>query len=343
MMCFRVALHSSLRIALVLFVGLALLPVPCLSILVSAMGQGQSQRSVPPRPGKPEGTFPNVEDMQNESGIEREPPAPIPSTVRSQRNSGKPWDGRRVGDPEPPRGADHAGGRGQTLRAHARRRLAAPLSFYEDQFIQNFFTLGLARSATYDETLYWNYQCRAAYNESAVSLKLAAIELGRTVFESAAYAARNRDAHWYVYDLYKTYLMRDPDANGWANWEATVGTNGREYVRRGFEESTEFVNLLANIVLSGPPNSAASSLISARVDPRNEPGNGMLTRDAAWSVSLLSLPGRNGLDLGHARQHRPPAGSAARAVDAPVEDRWAPPGRHAIRGQSRSLRMTSPG
>ena len=24
----------------------------------------------------------------------------------------------------------------------------------------------------------------------------------------------------------------------------------------------------------------------------------MLTRDAAWSVSLLSLPGRNGLDLG---------------------------------------------
>ena len=43
---------------------------------------------------------------------------------------------------------------------------------------------------------------------------------------------------------------------------------------------------------------AATSLISARVDPRNQPGNGMLTRDANWSVSLLSLPGRNGLDLG---------------------------------------------
>src|SRR5262249_57744133 len=52
------------------------------------------------------------------------------------------------------------------------------------------------------------------------------------------------------------------------------------------------------ITLSGPPSATASSLLSARVDPRNQPGNGMLTRDAAWGVSLLSLPGRNGLDLG---------------------------------------------
>ena len=53
----RRALHSSLRIALVLLVGLALLPVPCVSMLVSAMGQGQSHNhrppNVPPRPGKP--------------------------------------------------------------------------------------------------------------------------------------------------------------------------------------------------------------------------------------------------------------------------------------------------
>jgi YD repeat-containing protein len=34
------------------------------------------------------------------------------------------------------------------------------------------------------------------------------------------------------------------------------------------------------------------------VDPRNQPGNGMLSRDVSWSVPLLSLPGRNGLDLG---------------------------------------------
>src|SRR5262249_16049427 len=42
----------------------------------------------------------------------------------------------------------------------------------------------------------------------------------------------------------------------------------------------------------------AASLISARTEPRNQPGHGMLARDATWSVPLLSLPGRNGLDLG---------------------------------------------
>ncbi len=169
---------------------------------------------------------------------------------------------------------------------------------YEDQFIQNFFNVALVRSATSEETPYWNYQLRAGYNESAWSLKSAAIELGRTLFESAAYAARGRDAHGYVYDLYKTYLMREPDAGGWATWEGLVGSHGREYVRRGFEESGEFASLLAGITLSGAASSAASSLISARVDPRNQPGNGMLTRDAALSLPLLSLPGRNGLDLG---------------------------------------------
>ncbi|HJT26828.1 MAG TPA: hypothetical protein VJ784_05385 [Pyrinomonadaceae bacterium] len=77
-----------------------------------------------------------------------------------------------------------------------------------------------------------------------------------------------------------------------------AASHGREYVRRGFEESGEFASLLAAITLSGAASVAASSLISARVDPRNQPGNGMLTRDAALSLPLLSLPGRNGLDLG---------------------------------------------
>src|SRR5215213_11824517 len=108
-MCRRVALRSSLRITLVLLIGIALLPAPCVSMLVSAVGQGRGPRSAPPpRPGKPEGAFPDLDDVKNESSIEREPPAPIPSTIRSPRNSGKPWDGRRVGDPEPPRDSDHA-------------------------------------------------------------------------------------------------------------------------------------------------------------------------------------------------------------------------------------------
>ena len=92
-MCARVALRSSLRIGLISLLGIALLPAPFVSILVSAVGQGQGQdrgrRTAPPRPGKPEGTFPDLDEVQNESRLEREPPAPIPSTIRSQRNSGR--------------------------------------------------------------------------------------------------------------------------------------------------------------------------------------------------------------------------------------------------------------
>jgi Domain of unknown function (DUF4214) len=132
-----------------------------------------------------------------------------------------------------------------------------PPPVLDDQFVQNFFTYALARSPFSNETTYWYDQLRVAYGQGQGSPKLAAIELGKTVFESAEYAARNRDAHWYVYDLYKTYLMRDPDSGGWATWEALVPTHGREYVRRGFEESGEFATLISNIV----PNGSATSML----------------------------------------------------------------------------------
>src|SRR6185295_11490653 len=108
-----------------------------------------------------------------------------------------------------------------------------------------------------------------AYAQGQTSLKLTAIELGRTLFESADYAGRNRQPAEYVYDLYKTYLMREPDAGGLSTWTGLVSSHGREYVRRGFEESAEFAAIIASITLTGSPSSTAASLISAQVDPRN--------------------------------------------------------------------------
>ena len=295
----HVTLRCAFRITLVLLICAALLPVPYDSLLRSVIGQGRSAtRTPPPRPGKPEGTFPDLNGVKSESQLEREAPPPIPSTIRSPKNSGKPWDGRRVGDPFPSQKSDQDPDRSQTRRAHARRRASVPPPVLDDQFAQNFFNWAVARTPSSAETTYWNDHLRVAYGQGQASLKLAAIEFGRTLFESAEYAARNRDNHWYVYDLYKTYLMRDPDSGGWTGWEAIVPTYGREYVRRGFEESTEFANLLASMTPNGSATSNAASLISARVDPRNQPGNGMLTRDASWGVPLLSLPGRSGLDLG---------------------------------------------
>jgi YD repeat-containing protein len=315
-MYYRVPQRLTGRIVIALTICTALLPTPQIWLL--AIEAAQSRREVPeqkaqPRPGKPEGLWPNLDDIRKESRVERQPPPPIASTIRSKKNTGKPWDGRRVGDPWPQEKMDQVRERGsagslppsliarrnQRIRhAHAWRRVSPSPLVLDNQFVQNFFSGALLRNPFSDENTYWYDHLRVAYGQGQEALKLAAIEFGRTLFESAEYAARNRDNHWYVYDLYKTYLMRDPDSTGWANWEAAVPTYGREYVRRGFEESAEFATLISNLLPNGSPTSNAASLTSARVDPRNQPDNGMLTRDASWSVPLLSLRGRAGLDLG---------------------------------------------
>lgn len=297
----QVALRSKFRFTLALLLVALLLPLPSVSLLVSALGQGQSPQNndrARPHPGKPEGELPNLDDVQNESQLEREAPPPIHSTVRSPKNSGKSWNGKRVGDPPGEEKLDQPELRAQVQRAHARRRAPAPPPISDDQYVQNFFTWAVLRSPSSAELTFWNDQFRVAYAQGQTSVKLVTIALGKTLFESAEYLNRNRDNHWHVYDLYKTYLMRDPDPSGWSTWENLINTIGYESVRRGFEESGEIAGLLATISPNGSPTSNAASLITARVDPRNQPANGMLARDATWSVPLLSLPGRNGLDLG---------------------------------------------
>ena len=88
-------------------VGLSL--IVCASLLITPEGlfrgllrvsdAAQGRSSARPRPGKPEGVFPDLEDVKKESGIEREAPPPIPSTIRSPKSPLQPWNGKRVGDP----------------------------------------------------------------------------------------------------------------------------------------------------------------------------------------------------------------------------------------------------
>src|SRR6267142_1761568 len=167
-----------------------------------------------------------------------------------------------------------------------------------DAYTQNFIQVALARPPNTDEVNYWEDIFRAAYAHQQGSMTIAVREMARTIFESADYAARGRNNHEYVYDLYETYLMRYPDADGWAWWESQCNTYGREQVRRAFDECGEFAGNVAAITPNGSASTAVSSLLSARVDPINQTGNQLLARDAQWSMPLLSLPGRAGLDLG---------------------------------------------
>jgi hypothetical protein len=286
--------------------------------------QGVSQdhrRNGNPKAGKPEASLANLDTLRNQRPVERELPPAIPSTMRSKRNAEKPWDGRRVGDTfrgerELGEAPVRVGSRSvvasgtnarveRAKRAHAprRRRAPQPPTIYDDAFIDNFYTYALPSypsTPLANEKAYWRDQLRVGYNHSQDSLKLAAIEMGKTLFESAAYAARNRSNQDYVWDLYATYLMRDAnnDQSGWSFWTNSVASSGRENVRRAFEESTEFAGKMADIVPNGSATSNAISFVASRVDPGTQPGNGLLTRDVSWSTAILSLPGRAGLDLG---------------------------------------------
>lgn len=107
---------------------------------------------------------------------------------------------------------------------------------------------------------------------------LAMREFGMTVFESSEYAARNRSDHWYVYDLYKTYLMRDPDPSGWAWWESRVPEMGREQLRQAFDESIEFGQIVATLTAGRPPSGAARSLASPTRSAGSSPSSTTPTR-----------------------------------------------------------------
>lgn len=91
------ARRSTLRISLALLLCAALLLMPHVFVVSeAALGQRPTRGAPPPRPGKPEGTFPNLDEVRSESRTAREPLAPIPSTIRSPKLPLQPWNGRRI-------------------------------------------------------------------------------------------------------------------------------------------------------------------------------------------------------------------------------------------------------
>ena len=119
---------SRILVAITLTVSLLLMPVVFWPASEAAQGQGASMGK--PQRDKPEGEFPDLEQVQAESALEREAPPPIHSTVRSAKVPLEPWNGRRVGDSEPPPKREQTEppqpNGAQVRRAHARRRFNPP-------------------------------------------------------------------------------------------------------------------------------------------------------------------------------------------------------------------------
>ena len=138
-----------------------------------------------------------------------------------------------------------------------------------DQFIKNFYQGALNRQPNATELQTWTDQLRQSYYQGQSQLLATAIYMGRQIFKSQEYLNRNRIPHDYVYDLYKSYLQREPDQSGWDFWTPQVTTNGPDAVRAGFELSTEFATKIASLCPlspAGPSSISTDGLTSLAYD-----------------------------------------------------------------------------
>ncbi len=128
-------------------------------------------------------------------------------------------------------------------------------SWTADQYINNFYQSALARPASQSDLNYWRGVLQSAYAQGQSQFLSAMQSVGEAVFGSSEYANRGRDNHGYVYDLYKAYLYREPDAGGWAAWEAALNNGStRSDVRNGFAWSAEFQLKVKGVSPYSPPN-----------------------------------------------------------------------------------------
>jgi YD repeat-containing protein len=211
----------------------------------------------------------------------------------------------KAGGPRPDFNEDSAAG---LVEATFNSSTRPPSFYWLEDWYQYVYQAALACPSSAcnnksTEDSYWHDILRKAYQSGTdfSARILAARELGRTLLESTNYLGRNRTDHWYVYDLYQVYLNREPDAGGWAFWEGLVPTFGREAVRRAFDECDEFRNIVNALTPGTSSSGNQTNVEAAKIDTLNAPGgNGVnpISRNFSWSLPLLGLPGRAGLDLG---------------------------------------------
>ena len=263
---------------------------------------------MPPQKGKPALDLPNLDETRKHRDNHPEIKPPVASSIRSKRKPQQKWDGRKVGDPgttgqrseiRDQRSANGSRGFHHPTKSKSLNRKSAALPpLLDDSYLQSFVVNALGRPINETELTYWRDILRSAYYRDPQSLILAAREMGRTIFESADYYHRSRSNHDYVYDLYETYLMRAPDQSGWDFWTTVCETNGRAAVRAAFDTCSEFYNLIGSLTPGDGVSGNPTSIASARMDPFNQSGDQIEARDCEWSLPLISLPGRAGLDLG---------------------------------------------
>lgn len=162
-------------------------------------------------------------------------------------------------------------------------------SYTADSYIRNFYQNGLNRQPTSTELNTWLSTLQTAYTQGQSQFLAAMQSLGQSIFNSQEYANRNRTDHWFVYDLYKTYLYREPDTSGWAFWESQVPVNGRANTRFAFDYCPEFSYKAAGTSPYSPPSGtvAADGMQQIAYDTSNHITNSGWSYDAAGNQAKV--------------------------------------------------------
>lgn len=109
-----------------------------------------------------------------------------------------------------------------------------------EQFVEAFYRGALDRPPTAAEKNDRVARLRNAQAQSHGAVLAEAQALGRALFESAEYAARQRSNEEFVNDLYWAYLQRAPDSGGYLHWLEYTRVNGRPATVTAFAVSIEF-------------------------------------------------------------------------------------------------------
>jgi YD repeat-containing protein len=175
-----------------------------------------------------------------------------------------------------------------------------------DRFVKDFFQAALARQPNAAELQDWTGRLAQAQGESQLieEARTLGISLFNVTSPSSAYNARSRSDGDFITDLYLGYLQRDPDQAGWNYWLGQLPSMGRGNMREAFAQSPEFqekVRRLCGTSAAADVNAGTGyNFTTARLDPDNRTGSGTdaYSRNFGFSIPVLSLPGRDGLDLG---------------------------------------------
>jgi YD repeat-containing protein len=186
------------------------------------------------------------------------------------------------------------------------------------QYVRDFYHGALARWPTAIEQAFWEDQLKDAKSLGSSSMVETAHYLGGALFLSSEYSAStNTD---YVTDLYWAYLQRAPDSSGLSFWTGEANTYGREAVRYAFAESGEFSDLVTSVEVGTYPTTSGN-FSTSRTDIVNRAGRGgedLLSGNVNFSLPILALPGRAGLDLGLALTYNSRVWSKAGSTSGPT-------------------------